>query len=483
MISAKPDSRAPSASPSSPPGPSEVFDRLRHAHAAQGSPERRVRIERLKALRKAIVHFRPRIQAAMAADFGKPPEEADLTEILPVLVEIKEALGKIRAWTRPRRVPTPLILTGTRTRIHYQPLGIVLILAPWNYPITLTLGPLVTAVAAGNRVIIKPSEFAPSAAAAVKAIVEAVFDPTECAVLEGDHTVAESLVNLPFDHVFFTGSPRIGRLVMAAAAQHHTSVTLELGGKSPAVVDTSANLDRAARTIAFGKFSNAGQTCIAPDYVVAHADIFDAFVERLRFFVRDMFSSTHEQSSTALVVTEDRCRRLKSMLDDALSGGASIVSGGAVDIDLRQFEPTVLVDVRRDALLLQKEIFGPILPVLRVDSISEALDIVASKDPPLTVYLFSRVGQVAKEVISKSCSGNVVINDTLIHWVHTRAPFGGIGASGFGRSHGFAGFKEFSNERVVVRQLLRWPPIHLLYPPFEKRSNRLRSLVIKYLQR
>jgi aldehyde dehydrogenase (NAD+) len=465
--------------------PTEVFSVLRSDRVKHGAPDVKTRIRRLKALRQAVLDSRVAIQDAMASDFGKPAAETDLSEILPVLVELKEALAGIRSWTRPRRVSTPLVLWGTRTHLHYQPRGVVLILAPWNYPVNLTLGPLVAAIAAGNHVVVKPSEFAPSAAVAVRAIIERVFEPSACVLIEGDHTVAEQLTELPFDHIFFTGSPEVGRRVMTAAARNHTSVTLELGGKSPAIIDGSAGLARAAKTIAFGKFSNGGQTCIAPDYVLVQSDVHDTFLELLVRAVEHMFPVSEPEGapSSAGIITEEQCRLLRTMLDEAIEQGASLVLGGRSDAERREFEPTIIKDVPAEARLMQEEIFGPILPIVRVESLSEAVEIVASKPPPLTLYIYSKSKKVDRYLLERSRAGSTVINDTLIQWVHTRAPFGGIGSSGFGRSHGFAGFKEFSNERAVVRQVAPWPPIHLLYPPFGRLSNRFREWVIAYLRR
>ncbi|BBM69006.1 aldehyde dehydrogenase [Rhodothermus marinus] len=455
----------------------EVFERQRRHHAAIRSRTVRERRRQLIRLREAVLDHRETIRAALWADFRKPPLEVDLTEIAPVVTEARYVARHLAHWMRPKRVGTALTHLGTRAEIRYEPKGVVLILSPWNYPFTLTLAPLVTAVAAGNCVIVKPSEFAPNSARTIRRIIEEVFDPEEVAVFEGDHTVAEALLELPFDHIFFTGSPRVGRLVMEAAARHLASVTLELGGKSPAVVDETADVEQAAEKIAWGKFTNAGQTCIAPDYVLVHRSLHDALVAALREQIEAFYGPDPEawrqSDSYARIVNDRHFERLRHLYEDALAHGAREAIGGPWVTEERFVPPTVLTHVPDEAAIMQEEIFGPLLPVQAFDHLDEALEAINRRPKPLALYVFARDDRRVQHVLNHTSAGGGCVNDTLLHFNHPDLPFGGVGPSGIGKAYRYHGFLAFSNERPVVYRRFDFPLLRRLYPPYGEQAQRL----------
>ncbi len=367
----------------------------------------------------------------------------------------------------PRR--TPWELTGTRSEIRPEPKGVVLILAPWNYPINLTLAPLVAAVAAGNCVMLKPSEKAPHAAAALRHLVADVFDTDEVACATGGPEVADTLLTFPFDHFFFTGSPEKGRAVMRAAAAHLASVTLELGGKSPALVHDDAALTAAAERIIWGKWINAGQTCIAPDYVLVHQNQEDAFVECA---VRAVERFTNAQSTPSgddftRVVDDPAWQRLAALLDAAVRAGAHVATGGITRQHDRFMAPTILTNVPVATPLMQEEIFGPILPVLPYRTLDDAIAFVRAHPNPLALYVFSRDSQVFDDVVRQTTAGGSVWNHVVLHFANPHLPFG----TGLGTYHGGFGFRAFSRERALVRQQ-RFSATHWFYPPYGQQTRR-----------
>jgi aldehyde dehydrogenase (NAD+) len=427
------------------------------------------RIEKLRRLHDAIFARREEIYSALWADYEKPPSEIDLSEIYPVVSEARHAMRHLRRWMRPRRVATPLALLGSRSRIVHEPKGVVLIISPWNFPLNLTFGPLVSAIAAGNCVVIKPSEMTPNMSACMKKILSDLFDESEVAVIEGDSVVAEELLKKKWDHIFFTGSPAVGRVVMRAAAEHLTPVTLELGGKSPVIVDRTANLDEAAKKIAWGKFFNSGQICIAPDYLLVDEAICEPFIEKLRAAIAP---------ETGLIVNDRHAARVKRLFDDAVAGGAEVVAGG--QFHQRALGPTLLANVDPESPLMQQEIFGPLLPMMTYRTIDDALRVIAAREKPLVLYLFSRSRKVIREVMSRTTAGGTAINDTLLHFFQLNLPFGGVGESGVGKAHGQFGFEAFSNARGVFSQPTRFSAMQLLYPPYTKFKKKLIDLTIKY---
>jgi aldehyde dehydrogenase (NAD+) len=416
------------------------------------------RIGKLRRLHDALLAGRDEIRAALWADYQKPPAEVDLSELMPVVGEARYAIRNLRSWMEPLHVPTPLMLFGSRSRILYQAKGVVLIISPWNFPINLTLGPLVSAIAAGNCAIVKPSEMTPNASACMKRILRDLFDDSEVAVIEGDARVAEALLKKKFDHIFFTGSPAVGKIVMRAAAEHLTSVTLELGGKSPVIVDRTANLDEAAKKIAWGKTLNSGQVCIAPDYILVDESVRGAFVEKLR---------ANAVWDSALLVNDRQAARIKRLAGDKVDG--------------RRVSLKILENVPADAPVMEEEIFGPLLPIVPYRDIAEALQIVNEREKPLVLYLFSRNRDVIDTVLRETRAGGSVINDTLVHFYQLNLPFGGVGQSGIGKAHGRFGFEAFSNARGVLEQPTRFSGIQLLYPPYTRLKQKLIDIALRYL--
>jgi aldehyde dehydrogenase (NAD+) len=349
-------------------------------------------------------------------------------------------------------------MAGNSAQIRYEPRGRCLIISPWNYPVNLTFGPLVSAIAAGNTAILKPSELTPHLAAAMAKFVREVFADDEVALFEGDATVSQALLELPFDHIFFTGSPAIGKVVMAAAAQNLTSVTLELGGKSPTIVDESADLDLAAQNILWSKYTNNGQTCIAPDHVYVHEQVKDAFVARCRAMLEKAYGTDEASQRTspylARIVNRRHAERVKDLLDDATSRGARVLVGGTTSVADHFVAPTLLDNVPTEARITSEEIFGPLLPIYGFRDLEAVIRRINAAPKPLALYVFSRSDDNIERVMRQTTSGGACINHTVVQYLHGRLPFGGVNNSGIGSAHGHFGFRAFSHERAVVRSRL-----------------------------
>ena len=420
---------------------------------------RRAALERLKAEIKT--HLAP-LYEALWADLHKSAEEACLTEIGITLREIDDQIGHLHRRMHPRRVGTPLFLQPSRSRIVYEPFGCVLILAPWNYPVQLTLAPLAGAVAAGNCAVLKPSPYTPNVSAVVRQIVESAFPPDHVAVVEGHREVNEALLAERWDYIFFTGSPELGRKVMRAAAEHLTPITLELGGKSPCIVDNSADADIAARRIVWCKFLNAGQTCIAPDYLLVHQNIKAPFLERIKYHIRAFYGPDPKESPHyGRLVNDKAFERVASYL-----GNGIILAGGETDPEQRYIAPTLL-DLGRptDGVpVMQAEIFGPVLPVMEFVRLDEAVEFVNRHEKPLAFYYFGSPA-TGRDILRRTSSGGACINDTVLHIANDRLPFGGVGKSGTGKYHGAESFHTFSNRKAVLLSA-RSLDIPLKYPPY-----------------
>jgi aldehyde dehydrogenase (NAD+) len=450
-----------------------VVDRLRAAYDSGRTRPlawRRQQLGRMKAL---LVEHEAEFLAALAADLGKPRVEAWATDLGIVISEIEHTLKRLDRWSRPEKVRIPLAQRPGRGRVYREPLGVVLVIAPWNYPVHLALLPMMGAIAAGNCVVGKPSEVAAHTSATLARLVPEYLDPECVAIVEGGVTETEALLARRFDHVFYTGNERVGQVVMEAAAQHLTPVTLELGGKSPVIVADDADLDVAARRIAWGKFLNAGQTCVAPDYALVTRAVATPLVERLARSVAEFYGPDPKASPDyARIVNERHFRRLEAFLGD---GTATV--GGQTDPEQRYIAPTVLAGVAHDAPVMADEIFGPLLPIIPVSDVDEAIAFVNSRARPLALYLFSQSGAVRERVLAHTTSGGVGVNATVLQTAVPELPFGGVGASGMGAYHGRSSFETFSHRKGVLAKSTRVDP-RLGYPPYSRRKERwLRRLL------
>lgn len=420
----------------------------------------------LEAMDRMLKERESEFLDALAADLGKPGIEGWMTELRHVQNEIAHILGNLRTWAAPERVKVRAMLRPSKASIVPEPLGVALVIAPWNYPIHLLLLPMAYALAAGNAVVGKPSEVTPQTAAAVNRWVPRYLDERAVAIVEGDAPVVTSLLSEHWDHIFYTGNGRVGRIVMEAAAKHLTPVTLELGGKSPTIIDRSANLPVAARRVAWGKFVNAGQTCVAPDYVLVDRQVEQPFLELLTKELASFYGSDPKASVDLTRVVSDRhFDRLTALLDQRSTG--RVVVGGQSDRSQRYMAPTVLSNVSWDDAVMAEEIFGPILPVLAVDNLDGAIATVRGHDKPLALYLFADDQQAIDRVITETSSGGMCINGTLLHLAVTELPFGGVGESGMGTYHGKAGFDTFSHHKSVFQRGTRPDPA-VMYPPYTR---------------
>ncbi|HTL12402.1 MAG TPA: aldehyde dehydrogenase family protein [Bdellovibrionota bacterium] len=435
------------------------------------------RIAKLKRLKAAILRRQVELQEAIRADFSKSPVETDITEVFPVISEINHTIRHLKKWMKPKRVGSPFALTGTRSQVRCEAKGLVLVLSPWNYPFQLFANPIVTAVAAGNVVIAKPSSKVPKTSEFMKSLFAEIFAENEVAVILGSAAVSDQLLDMKFDHIFFTGSPSIGKKVMAAASKHLTPVTLELGGKSPAIVDQTADVKKAASRILWGKFINAGQTCVAPDYLLIHRSQEAAFIEEARKVVASRYGKDDAEIAQAQdfcrLVSEGHQQELKKLLDESLAAGARIAFGGRTDRSQRYLSPTLLTGVTESSPVMRGEIFGPILPVLTYDDDHQLLRIIQNQEKPLAFYLFSRNNTQIEKILRNSTAGGTCINSVVIHLANHNLPFGGVGNSGMGAYHGYFGFRALSHERAVLRQGML-DLVRFFYPPY---TNFVRSFV------
>ena len=452
-----------------------IYDAQRRRQTAIAQSTTEQRRAKLQALERAVLARRDDIRAAIFEDLRKPAEEVDLSEIFAVISEARHARRHLRRWMKGRRVPGRLALLTSSSRVVHEPKGVVLIISPWNFPLNLTFGPLVSAIAAGNCVIVKPSELTPATARLMKEIVRELFEESEIAVIEGDARTSQALLEKRFDHIFFTGSPAVGRIVMQAAAKHLTSVTLELGGKSPVIVDRTADLDEAAAKIAWGKLLNSGQTCIAPDYLLVDESIREPFVQKLIAQMEKMSGP-----ETGVMINERHASRVQRLLDSAVASGARVIHSRKTTNDPRAVPLTALSDVPLDSPLMQEEIFGPLLPIHTYRSLDDAIQMIGKREKPLVLYVFSRSRKVVREVIARTSAGGTVVNHALIHFFQLNLPFGGVGQSGMGKGHGFAGFLAFTNERGVLEQRTRFSPIQLMFPPYTRWKQKLIDFTLKY---
>ncbi|WP_404788594.1 aldehyde dehydrogenase [Altericista sp. CCNU0014] len=417
------------------------------------------RIQQLQRLQQAIADYKTAIVEAAKQDLGRPEYEAYFE--IATVAEIKQALKFLKQWMKPKRVAVSADQFPSTGWIQPDPLGVVLVIGPWNYPFQLMMSPLVGAIAAGNCAILKPSEHAPHTAGVIADLIRSAFDPQYIAVVEGDAQVSQALLVEKFDHIFFTGGKAIGQVVMEAAAKHLTPVTLELGGKSPCIVEPDARLDYAAKRIAWGKFVNAGQTCIAPDYLLVDRRVKPALLAKLEQYVREFYGTDPAASSDyGRIINQRHFSRLTSFLDN----GTPVV-GGQADPETRYIAPTILDEVSWDAPVMQDEIFGPILPVLEYESLDEAIALVNARPKPLALYFFSNDARKQERVLQATSSGGACINDTLMQVAVASLPFGGVGESGMGCYHGKASFDTFSHYKSVLKKGT-WLDLTWRYAPY-----------------
>jgi aldehyde dehydrogenase (NAD+) len=463
---------------------SASFKRLHDRSQKLRSEDIGHRADRLRKLDTWLRGHRQQLEKAVYDDLRKPAMEVETSELFPVLMEISHALDNIDRWTQPVKIDAPLTFIGTRSEVRYEPKGTCLIISPWNYPFNLSIGPLVSALVAGNTVMLKPSELTPNTSSFIKLLVSEVFENDVVAVAEGGASVATELLKLPFNHIFFTGSPAVGKIIMHAAADRLASVTLELGGKSPAIIDSTADLKDAAKRIAFGKFLNNGQTCIAPDYVLIENSVKDKFVELLKLQVSDLFGKGKKVDEAsddyARIVNGSHFKRLDALVQDAITKGATPVLTGDFNESTKFIPPTILTQVTSDMNVMEEEIFGPVLPIVGINNKAEAIDVINSKPKPLGLYIFSHDRSYREKVLNETSAGGVCINDCLLQFAHPNLPFGGVNNSGIGKAHGHSGFLAFSNEKPIVKQKTGYSNAYLFYPPYTSLKRKLVDIVLRW---
>ena len=455
----------------------------RAAFLRDGAPSLAQRRASLRKLRAAVLARRGHLEAALDADFGhRSRHETAIMEMLPLTWGIDYLHRNLRRFMRPERRHVALPMRLARAHIEYQPLGVIGIIAPWNYPFSLALMPLATALAAGNRAMIKPSEFTPATSDVLVALVNETFSVDEVAVVTGDASTGAAFAGLPFDHLFFTGSTAVGRAVMRAASEHLVPVTVELGGKSPVLVDRGQPLERVATAIAYGKLANAGQTCIAPDYVLLPEDEVEEFVEAWGKAVAALYPAGPASEDYTSIVSPRHYDRLRGLLDDARAKRARVIETGPspelAKGRAHTLPPTLVLNVRDDMRIMQEEIFGPLLPIVTYRDLAEAIAFVNARPRPLALYYFGSSATNRTRVLTRTTSGGVTINGTLLHYVQEDLPFGGVGPSGFGAYHGIEGFRTFSHQKAVLDSG-RWNGGALLRPPF----GRLTTLILSWMLR
>ena len=423
------------------------------------------RQRQLDGLLRVLEQDGDRLVAAMQADFGKPTVEAHASDIAFTTTEVKHIRKHVEEWSRPRKAKLRLKDRPGKGIVQPEPLGVALVIAPWNYPVQLLVAPMAAALAAGNAVVAKPSELVPETSRVLAESLRANLDPDAVAVVEGGVDVSTALLEQRFDHIFFTGSTTVGKVVARAAAEHLTPTVLELGGKSPAVVAPDADIDVTAHRIGWGKFLNAGQTCIAPDYVLVDRARRDELVDALVTVIGEFYGDDPTTSpDLTQIVNERHVERIEKLLADH---GGTVVCGGTVNRETRKLAPTIIVDPDPESALMQEEIFGPVLPILAIDDLTEAVDFVNGRDKPLALYVFSADEDQARVVVDGTSSGGVCVNHTIFHITPPDLPFGGVGASGQGRYHGKSGFDAFSNMKPVLTKPTK-PDVSLMYPPYTK---------------
>ena len=460
----------------------ETVTYQRAAFLREGPPPLPHRRADLKKLRAAIVARRNEISEAMMADFGYRAPFENSMEALSVVLGINYLLGNLRRFMRPTRRSVAMSMRFGSARIEYQPLGIIGIVAPWNYPFALAMMPLVTAIAAGNRAMIKPSELTPATANFLVSFLADIFPKEQVTVVTGDAAIGAAFSALPFDHLVYTGSTAVGRMVMKAASENLVPVTLELGGKSPALIEKDFSLQRAAEGVAYGKLANSGQVCVSPDYVMVHEDEIAPFFEAYSRAVTKLYPDGPAGIDYTSIINERHYARLNGLLEDARTKGARVVKVGRKVDDAstrpHTMAPTVVFGATDDMQIMREEIFGPILPIVSYRVVDEAIAYINARPRPLALYYFGTDSDDCRKVLRRTTSGNVTINNTLMHYVQDDLPFGGVGASGMGAYHGIEGFRSFSHAKGVFEQK-KWNAANLLRPPFGGLANIVMKIMLR----
>lgn len=443
------------------------------------------RVAKLKTLQGWITENADDIRKALYADLGKSASEADISELSMVKGEISHAISNLSSWMEPKKVKTPIHMLGSSAYVISEPKGCALIISPWNYPFNLCIGPLVSAIAAGCTAWLKPSEMAPHTAALIRRLAQEICEPEEITVSEGGVEVSELLLSLPFDHIFFTGSFAVGKVVMKAASNHLSSVTLELGGKSPVVIDKDCDLKDAAKKVAWAKFLNCGQTCVAPDYVLVQESVYGEFKTYLQESLEAMGNpkgkGIQKSSDYSRIINGRHWNRLKKLLEEAVASGAKVIYGGEIDEATNFFSPTLIEGADESTGVMSEEIFGPILPLQPYTLLDEVIAIINSREKPLALYLFSTEEYIQEQVAAKTSSGALCFNDCAVHFAHPSLPFGGVGQSGMGKAHGQYGFLAFSNEKAVLKQRPGFSPTKTFYPPYTMKTKKLIKYFMKWV--
>ncbi|AVL77833.1 MULTISPECIES: aldehyde dehydrogenase [Staphylococcus] len=434
------------------------------------------RKKQLKQLSKSIKSYENDLLEAFQKDLGKNKVEAYATEIGFTLKNIKSARKELKNWSKTKQVNTPLFMFPTKSYIMKEPYGTVLIIGPFNYPFQLLIEPLIGAIAAGNTIILKPSEFTPNVSDVIQQIISDAFDPEYINIIQGNADTTQSLLHLPFDYIFFTGSEQVGRIVYSAASKNLTPVTLELGGKSPAIIDESANIKVASERICFGKFTNAGQTCVAPDYLLVNRKVKDELISALKKTITEFYGTNIQDSPDfGRIVNKKHYHRLNELLN---IHHPEITFGGQTDIDENFIAPTILDGTTFDSKIMENEIFGPILPIIAYDDFDEAIDLIRTKPKPLSLYLFSEDENSSERILNELSFGGGAINDTLMHLANPNLPFGGVGASGIGKYHGKYSFDTFSHDKSYIFKSTRLES-SLLFPPYKGKFKYIKAFFNK----
>lgn len=458
----------------------ELFDLHKKNKIIQKNTTCAYRIRKLKKLKSALVDYNDKICSALKADLNKAKLETELTEIIPTLSMINYTIKELKSWMKDEKLSTPLLFKGASSYVRYEAKGCCLVISPWNYPFQLSLYPVITSFIAGNTTILKPSEHTPHTNEVVESLLKSIFNESEVAVVNGGVDESTKLLELDFDHIFFTGSTEVGKIVMKAASKNLASVGLELGGKSPLFLDKGVEIEDVVNKISWGKLVNAGQTCVAPDYLLTFEQNIEPFVKGFNTYVSEAYPDGFGvDSDYCHIITEKHADRLEALIKDATEKGAKVLTGGK-RLGPKIIEPTILSEVNKDMKIMNEEIFGPILPIVRVNDINDATEYMNREDNPLASYIFSNKQKSIDTFLDQSYSGGSTINDVLIGVANCKLPFGGAGKSGIGNYHGIEGFREFSNHRSMMNRKFEIGSSFFFPPYTESKENTLKTLFNKF---